>query len=891
MNAQAGSSAYALLTDGTTIEIRPARPGDFDAVRDMHAKMSPENLYLRFFGVSRSAAEGEARRVCREPAPDHGALLALLEGQVVGCGSYEVAGDGSRSAEVAMAVADEMHRRGVGTLLLEHLVSLARGQGVRTFVAQTLSENALMMQVFADAGLRARRALVDGVYEVSFPLPTGEGDADLGSYRDAVAERERSADVASLRHVLTPASVAVIGASRRPGSVGRAILQNIIDGGFPGPVYAVNPGAAELDGVPCVPSAAALPEQVDLAVIAAPTAAVLGVAEDCGRRGVKALVVTTSGLDRAARVELLGICRRHGMRLVGPTCFGVANTAISLDATFAARHPRPGMAGLALQSGGVGVVLLEHLSRLGVGISSFVSLGDKDDVSGDDMLLWWKSDAATKLALLYLDSFGNPRKFARTARAVGRTMPILTVNVGRSAAGRRLAAIRAAPAAIPQLTRQALFEQAGVIATANFGELLDAAALVASQPMPVGRRVGVVSNTRGGGVLAADACGDAGLQVARLTGQTQQALRGLLPSYAAVAGPVDTTAVVAPGLFRRCLELVGADPGVDAVLALVATTATSDLVPEVRAARLPVPIAAAVMDQVEGVRLLPGSGEDSPAVPAYAYPESAARALGHAARYGAWRATPPGSVPVLEGLLQDKARELVASFLAGTPGGGWLPHEQTVQLLGCYGVPVADSIAVTTEEGATAAAARFGGPVAVKADVPGLVRRSDAGAVLLDLHGADEVRRGFRSLRETFGDRLAGASVQPMITGGVKVKISVLEEQVFGPLVLFGLVGATADVLADRAARLAPLTDSDAENLIRSVRAAPLLLGRSGVPAADLASLRGILLRVSQLADDLPHVAELELSPVVARPDGALAVGGRVRIQAEPADAYLRQLR
>ncbi len=263
-----------------------------------------------------------------------------------------------------------------------------------------------------------------------------------------------------------------------------------------------------------MPSAAALPEPVDLAVIAAPTAAVVGIAEDCGRRGVKALVVTTSGLDGAARAELLGICRRHGMRLVGPSSFGVANTAISLDATFAARHPRPGMAGLALQSGGVGVVLLEHLSRLGVGISSFVSLGDKDDVSGNDMLLWWKSDAATKLALLYLDSFGNPRKFARTARAVGRTMPILTVNVGRSAMGRRPAAVRAAAAAIPQLTRQALFEQAGVIATANLGELLDAAALLASQPVPMGRRVGVVSNTRGGGMLAADACGDAGLQVA-----------------------------------------------------------------------------------------------------------------------------------------------------------------------------------------------------------------------------------------------------------------------------------------------------------------------------------------------------------------------------------------
>ena len=890
VNTQAGSSAYALLTDGTTIEIRPARPDDFDAVRDMHAKMSPENLYLRFFGMSRSAAESEARRVCREPAPDHGALLAVLEGQVVGCGSYEVAGDGSGSAEVAMAVADDMHRRGVGTLLLEHLVSQARSRGVRAFVAETLSENALMMQVFADAGLGAHRALMDGVYEVSFPLPPIEGATGPGSYHDAVAERERSADVASLRHVLTPASVAVIGASRRPGSVGRAILRNIIGNGYPGRVYAVNPSAAEVDGVPCVPSAAALPEQVDLAVIAAPTAAVLAIAEDCGRRGVKALAVTTPGLDGAARAELLGICRRYGMRLVGPTCFGVANTAISLDATFAAHHPRPGIAGLALQSGGVGVVLLEHLSRLGIGISSFVSLGDKDDVSGDDMLLWWGSDAATKLALLYLESFGNPRKFARTARAVSRTIPILTVNVGRFAPGRRLAAMHA-PAGVPQLTRQALFEQAGMIATANFGELLDAAALLASQPVPCGGRIGVVSNTRGGGMLAADACGDVGLQVARLGEDTRRALRGLLPADATVTGPVDTTAAVTSGLFRQCLELVGADPGVDAVLALTALTATSDLVPGVYAARLPVPIAAAVMDQVEGVRLLPGPDKNSPAVPAYAYPESAARALGHAARYGASRATAPMSVPVLERLDQDRARELVTSFLAQTSWGGWLPHGQTVELLGCYGVTVADSVATTSEDGATSAAARLGGRVAVKADIPGLVRRSDSRAVLLDLHGADEVRSGFRFLRDTFGDRLAGVVIQPMITGGVKVKISVLQEQVFGPVVLFGLAGAAADVLADRVARLAPLTESDADALIGSVRGAPLLLGRSGVPTVDLASLRGMLLRISQLADDLPQVAELELSPVVARSDGALAVGAQVRIQAaEPADAYLRRL-
>jgi acyl-CoA synthetase (NDP forming)/GNAT superfamily N-acetyltransferase len=881
---------FALLTDGTTIEIRPARPDDFEAVRDMHARMSAENLYMRFFGVSRVAAEQEARRVCREPGPGRAALLAVLDGRVIGCISYQVIG--GESAEVAMAVADDMHSRGIGTLMLEHMISLARGQGVRVFVAETLAENAPMLDVFAHAGLRPHRTLADGVYEFSFPLPGGGGDSESGAYRDAVAERERSADVASLRHVLVPASVAVIGVSRRPGSVGRAILDNIIDAGFSGRVYAVNPRGRELradevDGVPWLPSAAALPEPVDLAVIAAPAAAVAHIADDCGQRGVKALVVTASGLDAAARAELLAICRRHGMRLVGPTSFGVANTASSLNATFSAHHPGPGRAGLALQSGGVGIVLLEHLSRLGVGISSFVSLGDKDDVSGNDMLLWWESDAATKLAVLYLDSFGNPRKFARTARAVGRDMPVLTVEVGRSAAGRRLAAMRAAAAAAPQLTRRALFEQAGVIATANLGELLDTTALLAAQPVPAGRRVGVVANTRGGGILAADACGDVSLLVATLAEDTRQALRALLPAVAAVAGPVDTTSAVRPGQFRRCLEVVGADPGVDAVLAVTATTATSDLVAEVCAARLPVPVAAAIMDQTEAVRLLPGPAEDSPAVPAYAYPESAARALGHAARYGTWRSTPPGTVPELDGLRQDQARELVDGFLAGEPRGGWLRRGQAVELLGCYGVPLLDSVTVTTEDDAAAAADRFGIPVALRADVPG--RTDDT---RLDLHGPAEVRRGFGSLREAFGARMAGVIVQPMLSGGVEVKISVLEEQVFGPLVLFGLADTAADVLADRAARLAPLTDSDADQMLSSVRAAPLLLGRSGPPAADIASLKDMLLRVSQLAEDLPQVAELELSAVVAGQDGAVAITAQVRIQAaEPADSYLRRLR
>jgi len=885
-------SAYALLTDGTTIEIRRARPGDFAAVRDLHAKMSPDNLYLRFFSLSPVAAEREARRICREPAPDHAALLAVLDGEVVGCGTYERYNAGSRSAEVAFTVADDLHNRGVGTLLLEHLVSLARGRGCRAITAETLSENAAMLRVFADAGLQVHRTFADGMYDLTFPLPVDEADATLGTYRDTVAQRERSADVASMRPVLVPGSVAVIGASRRPGSIGRVILQNLLTGGFEGPVYPVNPHVTRLAGLACLPSASALPDDVDLAVIATPAGAVLGVAEECGQRGVKGLVVVAAGLSGPDRAELLGICRRHGMRIVGPASFGVANPSVGLDATFAARHPTAGSTGLAFQStGGMGFALVEHLSRLGIGVSSLVSFGDKDDVSGTDMVQWWESDEQTRLALLYLESIGNPPKFARTARRVGRTMPVLTVAVGRSATGRRLAGARAAKAATPLVTRQALFGQAGIIAAANLGELLDTAALLAAQPVPAGRRVAVVSNTRGAAVIAADACGDAGLQVARLAADTQRALRDLLSPEAVVAGPVDTTLLVGPGLFRQCLELAGADPGVDAVLALTTTSAGCDVVAEVPAARLPVPVAAVVLDQVEVVRLLRGPDEDSPAVPAYAYAESAAHALGHGARYGMWRVTPPGSVPDLGGLCQDRARDLVAEFLAGRPADGWLPLDPTVELLACYGVSLADSIGVVTEDGAAAAAARFGGRVALRADVPGLVRARGAGALLIDLHGAEEVRRGFRSLKETFGRRLAGVIVKPVVTGGVELLISVLQEPDAGPLVLFGTGGAAADALADRAARLAPLTDSDADELIRCIRAAPLLLGHPGAPGADLTALRDLLLRVSRMADNLPQIAELELSPVFARPDGIQAVDARIRLQAaEPADAHLRRL-
>ena len=886
--AVAGRS-YALLADGATVEIRPPGPDDTNAVTRFHQAMSPGNRYLRFFSTSKRAGEQEARRVCRPADADHAALLALLGTQLVGLASYERS-ETPGVAEVAFAVADDMHGRGIATLLLEHLVSVGRAQRVQAFTAATLPENVAMLRVFADAGLCVRRRLVDNVIELTMPIPREAALGEDSAYLDAVAGREQRADVASLAPLLAPRSVAVVGAGRQPTSIGRTILLNIRDAGFEGALFAVNPHAREIGGVPCLPSVSDLPVVPDLAVVAVPPAWVIKVARECGKCGVRSLVVVTASLGATRDNRLLATCRRYGMRLVGPNCFGVAVPRLGLDATFATRHPAPGVAGLVAQSGGLGVAMLEYLTRLGIGISSFVSVGDKMDVSGSDLLMWWEQDGLTRLAVMYLESFGSPRKFARTARRVSAHMPVLTVHAGRSAPGQRAAASHTAAAAAPLITRQALFEQAGIIATSSLGELLDTAVLLASQPVPAGRKVAIVANAGGAGVLAADACAEAGLSVTPVPPRAQARLRRLLPNGAVVTGPVDTTAAVSAEQFRDCLLVVGeGEP--DAVIALVVPTAASDLVPVLRTVRLPVPLAAVILGQNETVRVLPAAG-GGPAVPAYAYPEAAAGALARAAGYSAWRSRPPGAVPELTGVRPGDARALVGAFLGRTPGGGWLPAADAGELLRCYGVPVVDGRFATGAQTAAEAAAALGGHVALKAEVPGLVHKSDAGAVELGLRGPAEVRRALRRLEGRFGDRLSGVLVQPMIAGGTEIIVGVVQEPVFGPLVVFGLGGVATDVHGDHAARLAPLTDADADDLIEAVRAAPLLLGHRGRPAADIGALRDTLLRVSRLATDLPQVAELDLNPVIARPDGVFAVDTRVRVTSHlAADPFLRQLR
>jgi acyl-CoA synthetase (NDP forming)/GNAT superfamily N-acetyltransferase len=876
--AQSADSVYALLADGTTVEIRPADPADFDAVKSMHEGMSPDNTYLRFFNLSRLAAETEAQRICRESRPDRVALLALAAGEVVGCASYDTlggpAGPGN-TAEVAFAVADRMHHRGIATLLLEHLVSFARTHQISAFTAETLSENTPMLKVFADAGLPVQRHYEDGVVEMTFPLPSEGGGTALDSYLNAVAERERRADTASLRHVLAPESVVVIGASRERGTVGRAILDNIRTGGYAGRLYVVNPRARQVSGEHCLSSVLDLPEPADLAVIAVPAASVLDVAEQCGQRGVRSLVVITSGFDAAGCADLLAACRRHGMRLVGPDCFGVAVPAIGLDATFAARHPQPGSVGLVMQSGGLGFAMVDQLSRLGIGISSFASVGTKLDVSSNDLLMWWENDGVTKLAVLYIESFGNPRKFARTARRVGASMPVLAVEAGP-----------------PETRSEALFEQAGVITTRTFGDLIETTALLASQPVPAGRTIAIVSNVGSAGLLAADACAGLGLTVHRPRGLTSRRLHALVPDTGAAGGPVDTTAAISAESFQQCLELLAADDEVDAMIALVLpTAATGDLVMAIQQADVSIPLAAVVLDQPDSVRLLPRT-DSAGQVPAYGYPEAAAAAMARAARYGAWRTEPRGQVPSFPDISAEDGRTLVRGFLRATPGGGWMSADQTAELLRYYGVPPVELTGAGNEDEAVEAFRAAAGPVVLKVDVPGLIHKAEAGGVELDLRTEAEVRAAYRRLTERFGQRQRQILVQPMIAGGTEVIIGVTDDHVFGPLVVFGLGGAATEIRADHSARLTPLTDTDADQLIGSIRSAPLRSGRSGQPTADGGALRDLLLRVSRLADDLPEVTELGLNPVIARPDGAFVVDARIKVTPyQRQDPFLRKLR
>ncbi|MFI6544233.1 GNAT family N-acetyltransferase [Streptomyces prunicolor] len=887
-------TVHALLADGTTVCIRPVVAGDHDQLQGLYEEMSPENLRLRFFGLSRRSAELAADRACW-PHSGYRALLAEAKGQVIGLAEYDNGGTGT-AADISIAVADGLHHRGVGTLLVEHLVSAARAEGITTFTADALSENHEILRLFADLGLRTARRFEGPEMRCTIELVEDE------HYLSATEARGRAADVASLVPLLRPDAVAVVGAGRTAGSVGRAILHHLKAGGFARRLFAVNPAATSILGVPSYPSVSALPRTPDLVVVAVPAAAVPATAEECGKAGARALLVVTAGLDAAQAEALTTTCRTYGMRLVGPNCLGVSNTdpELNLDATFAADHPRPGTAGIAVQSGGVGIALLDGLSRLGIGVSTFASLGDKFDVSGNDMLQWWESDGTTDLTLLHLESFGNPRAFSRTARRVTRRMPVLTVDTGRTDAGRRAAASHTAAAATRTMTRGALFTQAGITATRSVGELLEAAALLHSQPLPTGSRVLIVTNAGGAGVLAADACAEAGLSLPTPTPELVDDLLAVLPEGAAVGNPVDATAAVSEAQLKDCVDRVMRHAGVDAVLVALVPTAVAeatgdDLVRALTQAtgHRPKPVAVVRLEQALSVKLLPTT--DLRTVPAYAEPQAAARALAHAAHRAAWLARPAGTVPDLDGVETARAHTVVETYLDAHPDGGWLGPRECAELLGCYGIPQQAWAWAETEDQAVLAADRLRGAdgrVVMKAHWPGLLHKSEQHAVHLDLRGDAQVRAAFRDLETRFAGLLTGVVVQPLAERGTELFAGVVQDQVFGPLVVFGLGGTATELLADHAARLAPLTDHDVHDLITGPRCAPLLFGAHGSPPVDLEGLEQLLLRLSRMASDLPQLAEADFNPVLAAPGGVSVLDARVRLLPNrPQDPYLRRLR
>lgn len=869
-------STDVILRDGSTLRLRPPRREDADALLDLFRSLSRRSLYLRFHGFP-NLGPRLVEPLLEPDWDERGVLLGALEldgaERVVAVANYVRLRD-PKVAESAFAVADEFQGRGIGTRLLEQLAARAAEQGIERFVAQVLADNRNMLGVFEAVGFELSRELEGGEIEVEFPIAVTE------HYRERVDERDHEAVRASLRPFFEPRSVAVIGASRRRGSIGGELFRNILAGDFRGAAHPVNRDGEPVAGVLAYSSIADIPEEVDLAVISLPAAAVLGAAEDALRKGVKALVIISAGFaeigsEGARRQdELLALVRAHGARLIGPNCLGIASAATSLNATFAARSAPSGNIGFSSQSGALGLALLEATDARGLGLSAFVSIGNKADVSSNDLLEWWEDDPATDVVLLYVESFGNPRRFARLARRVARRKPVLALKSGTTASGQRAASSHTAALAGSETAVDALFHQAGVIRATSLEELVDVAALLSSQPEPKGRRVAVLTNAGGLGILCADACEAAGLELPELSPATTELLAGILSAEASAANPVDMLGGATAETYASSLPPLLADPQVDAVIVLFVptVTTTADAVAAAihsaaAAAEGDKPVLAVVMTAA-GIPAVLRSAEGR--VAAFAYPESAARALGRTAARGEWLRQPFGTVPALDGIDGEAAEEIVERALAAEPDS-WLAPDEMRALLGAYGFPLVEERLAESAEAAVAAAAELGYPVVVKTAVPG-AHKTETGGVALNLADAQEV--------EAAAARIGGpVIVQPMVRGGAELLAGLVQDPVFGPLVAFGPGGVMAELIGQASFRIAPLTDVDARELVTGGKAGRLVAGFRGAPAADVDALTELVHRLARLGEDLPAVAELDLNPVLALPDRCVAVDARVRVR------------
>ena len=874
-----------VLSDGGTVHLRPIRSSDANAVLGLYSRLSEESLYLRFFSPVPAPTARQLEALTSLDYERRFALGAELGDELVAIGRFDRLAD-ETSAEVAFTVQDDQQGRGLGTVLLENLAGVARELGIRRFVASTLPNNVQMLRVFADAGFEGERHLDSGTMEVSFPIAPTADSIEAQRAREHVAESQ------SIARLLAPGSVAVVGASQRTGTIGHGVLRNLLAGEFTGPVYPINPTATAVAGVRAYPTIREVPDHVDLAVLVVPAEHVLGVVRDCVAKHVHGLVVISAGFAEMGTAaagterEIVRLARRNGMRMIGPNCMGVLNTSpsIRLNATFAPFTPPAGRVGFASQSGGLGIEILARARQVGLGISTFVSMGNKADVSGNDLIQYWDEDPDTDVILLYLESFGNPQKFARLARRVARRKPIIAVKSGRTAAGARGTSSHTAALAVPDVAVDALFRQAGVIRVDTLEQLFEVATVVLHQPLPPGRRVAIITNGGGPGILAADACLAAGLEVPELAEQTQQTLRSFASPDAGVSNPVDLVASAAAEQFERALRTLLDDDGIDACIVVFVApmvTRAEDVGRAVvrGAAGATKPVVSCFLGRNGTLELLAGDEPSSP-IPSFAFPEAAVSALGRAADLADWRRRPEGRVPELDGMDVDAARRLVADALGRRPQGVWLDPSEAHDLLASVGVRVAPTTSVDDADAAVRAAEELGGPVVLKAGSGAIVHKSDVGAVRVGLRTSEEVRAAFDTMLARLGPDMGGGVVQPMLPSGVEMVVGITRDRSFGSLVLFGMGGFQAQLVRDTALRILPLTDVDAREMIRALRSSPILFGYRNTPPLAVDTLEDLLLRVGGLADAIPEIAELDCNPVIVSTSDAVAVDVKVRLSA-----------
>ncbi|MER5858339.1 GNAT family N-acetyltransferase [Streptomyces sp900105245] len=925
--------ADVVLRDGGTARIRPITADDADRLVSFYEQVSDESKYYRFFAPYPRLSAKDVHRFTHHDFVDRVGLAATIGGEFIATVRYDrIGADGmpasapADEAEVAFLVQDAHQGRGVASTLLEHIAAVARERGIRRFAAEVLPANTKMIKVFTDAGYTQKRSFEDGVVRLEFDLePT---DRSVAVQR----AREQRAEAHSVRRLLVPGSVAVVGVGRTPGGVGRSTLGNLRDAGYTGRLHAVNTAFPkdldEVDGVPAYRSVRDIEGHVDLAVVAVPAEHVPSVVAECGEHGVQGLVVLSSGYaesgpeGRERQRALVRAARAYGMRIIGPNAFGVINTApdVRLNASLAPEMPRPGRIGLFAQSGAIGIALLSRLHRRGggvtgvTGVSTFVSAGNRADVSGNDVLQYWYDDPETDVVLMYLESIGNPRKFTRLARRTAAAKPLVVVQgTGAAPQGHAVRATR-----LPHATVSALLRQAGVIRVDTITELVDAGLLLARQPLPAGPRVAILGNSESLGVLTYDRCLAEGLRPSRpldlTTGATAEEFHRALS--AALADDTNDAVVVtaipaigetSPGDAELAEALRSAAADVPGKPVLVVHVELGGLAEALSAAASTAPQAAGkasgATDGAHPAVRLPPAAEGLPAaaagpsvamtpaaegarlIPAYPAAERAVRALAEAVRYGQWRreAADTGKVPEYDDIDEKGAARLIGELLSRGEGLT-ISDAQTCELLGEYGIPVRRALPAPTPDAAAEAARSLGYPVALKATAPHLRHRADLGGVRLDLADEEQLRRAYAELTELFGkpEELRPV-VQGMAPRGVDTVVRAVIDPAAGAVLSFGLAGAASQLLEDTAHRLVPVTDREATSLVRSIRTAPLLFGWRGSTPVDTPALEELLLRVSRLVDDHPEVVAVTLEPVVVAPHGVSVLGATVRLAPPPA--------